>query len=241
MLQAISMPSSGNAHVLSTLAGDSLPGARPASAAKAVVPIRPIGPTERSRILRHLLALPPQDRYLRFGYAATDEQVGRYVDGLDFKRDEIFGIYNRNLDLIGLAHLAYDGEGDMGECAEFGVSVSAHARQRGYGMRLFQRAMVHARNKGVHMLFIYALSENIPMLRIARNAGATVEQSGGEAEAHLRLPMATFDSRMSEVVGDQFAEIDFRLKERAKRFWRVLGGLQEVRRGVRDARDSTAR
>lgn len=30
-----------------------------------------------------------------FGYAANDEQVRRYVSGLDFERDEIFGIYNR--------------------------------------------------------------------------------------------------------------------------------------------------
>ena len=47
------------------------------------------------------------DRYLRFGYAATDEQIERYVDGLDFERDEIFGIYNRRLELIAMAHLAF--------------------------------------------------------------------------------------------------------------------------------------
>ena len=43
--------------------------------------------------MRHLVALPVQDRYLRFGYAATDEQIGRYVAGLNFERDEIFGVF----------------------------------------------------------------------------------------------------------------------------------------------------
>ena len=68
-----------------------------------LVPIRSLGPSYRSRIAAHLLALEPQDRYLRFGYAASDEQVQRYVDQLDFERDEIFGIYNRRLELIAMA------------------------------------------------------------------------------------------------------------------------------------------
>jgi hypothetical protein len=55
----------------------------------------------------HLLALPPPDRYLRFGYAASDEQIGRYVDQLNFERDELFGIFNRKLELIAMAHLAF--------------------------------------------------------------------------------------------------------------------------------------
>jgi DNA-binding Lrp family transcriptional regulator len=60
-----------------------------------MVPIRSLGPSHRARIAAHLLAWTPDDRYLRFGYAATDEQIGRYVADLDFERDDIFGIFNR--------------------------------------------------------------------------------------------------------------------------------------------------
>ena len=102
---------------------------------------------ERDR--EHLLALPQHDRYLRFGYAASDEQVQRYVDGLDFERDELFGIYNRRLELIAMAHLAFAPADQQQDCAEFGVSVAVHARGRGYGARLFERAVVVARNEGV--------------------------------------------------------------------------------------------
>ncbi len=206
----------------------------------ALVPIRAIGPSERFRIASHLLALEPPDRYLRFGYSASDEQVQRYVDGLDFERDEMFGIYNRRLELIAMAHVAFAPAGQLCECAEFGVSVSRHARSRGYGARLFERAMITARNEGVGMLFIHALSENAAMLKIARNAGATVIRSGSESEARLLLPAATFDSRMSELALDHFAEVDFQLKTRAKQFWGLLGSVQEIRRGVRDARGRTA-
>ena len=205
-----------------------------------MVPIRSIGPRERERIAHHLLSLKPHDRYLRFGYAASDEQVRRYVEGLDFERDELFGIYNRRLDLIAMAHLAFAPEDQHRDCAEFGVSVAERARGRGYGSRLFERAVVAARNEGVGMLFIHALSENAAMLKIARNAGATVERTGSESEAHLRLPGATFDSRMSEIALQHYAQVDFHLKTRAKQFWAFLATLQEIRSGVRAARDQTS-
>ena len=202
----------------------------------AQVPIRSIGPSERDRVAIHLLALDAGDRYLRFGYAATDEQIRRYVTGLDFERDEIFGIYNRNVELIAMAHLAFSVDPQYASCAEFGVSVLSPARGRGYGARLFDRAVMHARNQGVSMLFIHALTENTTMLRIARNAGAVVERDGSESDAYLTLPPATLDTRMSELVEQQFAEINYVFKTQAKRFRDFLAGVQEVRQGVREAR-----
>ncbi|WP_219210007.1 GNAT family N-acetyltransferase [Variovorax boronicumulans] len=205
-----------------------------------LVPIRTIGPRERHRIATHLLALTPNDRYLRFGYAASDEQVQRYVDGLDFERDELFGIYNRRLDLIAMAHVAFAPADQPRECAEFGVSVAAHARGRGYGARLFERAVVTARNEGVGMLFIHALSENAAMLKIARKAGASVVRSGSESEAHLQLPSATLDSRLNAIALEHYAEVDYQLKTRAKQFWSFLATVQEVRSGMRAAREKSA-
>lgn len=219
------------------------PVAPPAEGVKppsVLVPIRSIGPSHRERITDHLLALPPQDRYLRFGYAANDEQIRRYADGLDFERDEIFGIYNRKLELIAMAHLAFSTDPDLRSCAEFGVSVSQHTRGRGYGSRLFDRAVMHARNEGVDLLFIHALSENTAMIKIARKSGALIERDGSETEAYLRLLPATMDSRMSEIVEEQLAQTDYRLKVQAKQFWDFLGAVQEIRRGVRDARDKSS-
>ena len=205
-----------------------------------MVPIRSLEVSHREQIARHLLALDAQDRYLRFGYLANDEQIRRYVDGLNFERDEIFGIYNRKLELIAMAHLAYAPDRNFDSCAEFGVSVLKKARGRGYGGFLFERAVMHARNHGVNLLFIHALSENTAMLKIARNAGATVEQAGSEAEAYLRLAPATLDTQFSEMVEEQIARTDYRLKAQAKQFWDFLGELQEVRRGVQEARQKTS-
>jgi GNAT superfamily N-acetyltransferase len=206
--------------------------ARPAP---ALVPIRSLGENHRERIAQHLLALTPHDRYLRFGHWAHDAQIQRYVASLDFERDEIFGIYNRKLELIAVAHLAYAKDQRHDNCAEFGVSVLTGARGRGYGARLFDRAAMHATNDGVSLMFIHALSENAAMLKIARNAGARVERDGSESEAYLRLPPASLDSRVTEMIEEQIAQTDYRLKSQAKSFWSFLADLQEIRRDVIDA------
>jgi GNAT superfamily N-acetyltransferase len=211
---------------------DQQPSARPGG----IVPIRSLGVAHRGRIADHLLALDEHDRYLRFGYPANDEQIRRYVDELDFERDEIFGIFNRKLDLIAIAHLAFilDAGGPPG--AEFAVSVARQARGRGYGSRLFERAVMHARNEGIELMFIHALSENAAMIKIARNAGARLERAGSETEAYLRLPPATLDSRVTEMLEEQVAQTDYRLKKQAKRLLGLLAGLQEIRRGAAEAR-----
>ncbi len=205
-----------------------------------LVPMRSLPSNHRERIAQHLLALNEHDRYLRFGYQATEEQIRKYTDGMDFDRDEIYGIYNRRLQLIAMAHLAFAKTPSCTNCAEFGVSVLQSARGKGYGARLFDRAIMHARNEGVDMIFIHALSENTAMLKIARNAGALVERDGSESEAYLKLPPASIDSRVSEVVEDRLAEVDFQLKLQAKRFWEFLATVQEVRTGVRNGRHDSA-
>ena len=203
------------------------------------VPIRTLSPRHKPRIVRHLQALPAQDRYLRFGYAATDEQIERYVQGLQFERDEVFGVFNRRLELVAMAHLAYSVDPQWATCAEFGVSVSPHQRGKGLGAKLFAHAVMHARNQGVHLLFIHALSENVAMLKIARQSGAVVQRDGSESEAYLSMPQATLDSQLNGLMQEQMAELDYQLKMQAHHFRQWLDTVQKIRQGVRDARHST--
>jgi GNAT superfamily N-acetyltransferase len=205
-----------------------------------MVPICSLGPQHRERIAQHLLALGTHDRYMRFGYMATDEQIRRYVDGLDFERDEIFGIFNRYLKLVAMAHLAYSRDSQTGACAEFGVSVQKASRGRGYGARLYEHATMHARNAGVSMLFIHALSENASMISIARKHGAKVERDGSETEAYLRLPPPNLDSQLTELVSEQFAQTNYAIKKQVNRFLETLAEVQEIRQGVREARHQSA-
>lgn len=194
------------------------------------VPIRSLAKRHRRRVLGHLLALNETDRYLRFGYAASDEQIRAYVERIDFQRDEVFGVFNRRLALIAMVHLAYLHTGGQPSTrAEFGVSVSPHARGRGYGARLFEHAVLHARNRGVDTLIVQALSENAAMLRIARNAGAVVARQGSESEAVLKLPPDDIASRVGELIEDGAAELDYGLKLQARRMRSLLEMVADLR------------
>jgi len=190
------------------------------------IPIRSLAPRHRERIAAHLLALDAHARYLRFGYPATDTQIAKYVDTLDFDRDEIFGIFNRRLELLAMAHLAHpmpSASSDQPQMSEFGVSVVSSARRRGFGRRLFEHAILHARNRGIDALFIHSLSENTPMLKISKSAGAIVRREGSETEAWLELPADTFASHLDELVGTHAAELDYRVKAHSRNVRRLLG------------------
>lgn len=204
------------------------PPAHAAPARKSIfqwVPIRKLGPQHRARILTHLLALNERDRYLRFGYAASDAQVARYVEGLDFERDEVFGIFDWQLDLVAMAHLAtMAADAAPGPAAEFGVSVLQPARGRGYGDRLFDRAALHARNRGIDNLLVHALSENAAMLHIVRNAGGRIERDGPESQAWVKLAPENLASRVEALVEDTAADLDYRLKRQAHRVDLLLSG-----------------
>lgn len=198
------------------------------------VPIRSLSARHRSRILTHLTGLSERDRYLRFGYAANEEQIERYVNGIDFERDQVFGIFNRRLELVAVAHLAYLPAGDTEHrTAEFGVSVMAKARGRGFGAKLFRHAMLHARNRQVGTLLIHALSENTAMLKIARRAGAVVERDGAESQAWLRLPPDDLASQLDEMMDSQAAEMNYRWKLQAHRLGEMLGLWLDVKARTR--------
>lgn len=191
------------------------------------LPIRSLGERHRPRILVHLQALDERDRHLRFGYSASDAHIARYVDQLDFVRDEVFGVFNRRLELVAVAHLAYLGrDRDSPTAAEFGVSVARRLRGRGIGARLFDRACLHARNRCIDTLLVHALTENRAMLKIARNAGAMLECDGVDATARLKLPPDDLASQLSELVQAQASELDYNLKAQADRIERLLQAMR---------------
>ncbi len=173
------------------------------------VPIRTLGPRHSERVRAHLLALDEQARLLRFGHVASDEQIGLYVDQMDFGRDELYGVFDRRLRLVAMAHLAFENEGLE---AEFGVSVLPRTRGKGLGTRLFEHAVMHARNRGVGLMVIYVARENVAMLAIVRRAGAQISFDGAQAVAKLQLPADTLGTQIGALLDGRAAEFDYQVK-----------------------------
>lgn len=163
---------------------------------------------DRRALRKHFLALAGEDRRLRFGFIASDAVIERYVDDINFSRDAVFGVNVESRSFEGIAHLALDKPH-----AELGLSVLHHYRKRGIGTALVSRAMVHARNRQIKVLFMQCLSENRAMMRIAQSLGMRVVTHGPESEARMNLPSADTLSILSEWVDDHVALHDAALRK----------------------------
>lgn len=182
--------------------------------------VKELTPRARRRLLKHFIALSPDDRLLRFGSIVSDEVITRYVENIDFSRDKVFGVHDRRLRLMGVGHLAFAMRGPA-QVAEFGVSVAAAARGMGVGSALFERAAIHCRNAGVDTLYMQCLSSNKVMMHIAKKAGMEIHRDYGEADAHLKILPADPGSVMHEAWQEQAATLDYTVKAnlRMLRIW----------------------
>ncbi len=156
---------------------------------------------------KHLRALDAEDRRLRFGQVIGDAAIHNYVDRIDTERDAIFVVIDDDLKLVGAAHMARGGRH-----AELGISVLASHRRRGIGGALLQRAQLHARNWGVAKFFTHCLSENTPLMRLARRHGMQIVAEGGEADGFIALPAPDASSFVSELVAERVGRFDHALK-----------------------------
>jgi RimJ/RimL family protein N-acetyltransferase len=199
-------------------------------AAKPPPPVRELDESHRAAVLRHFLTLEADDRHLRFGSPTSDAVIERYVSGLNFSRDALFGIFNDALDLVGIAHLAYVPSAyESPHSAEFGVSVLRDDRHRGLGAALLARAAIHARNTHIDTLFVHCLAKNKAMMHLAQKLGMRVEFAYGDADAYLILPPANAQSILHEASQEQMADLDYALKanlKQSKQIWRWFYGMQ---------------
>lgn len=191
------------------------------------VPVKALSAADRSALTEHFLQLPAIDRRLRFGSPLSDEAVRAYVQGLDFQRDAIFGVFDDDLALAGVGHVAVGPD-----AAEFGLSVVPGARRRGIGTALFERANLFARTHMIHVLFMHCLLENRAVMHIARKSGMRIVAESGEADAHIELQPARASTFAAELMSDRVALFDHTLKTQlalARRFSAALAGPNKRR------------
>jgi RimJ/RimL family protein N-acetyltransferase len=177
------------------------------------VMVQKLAAFQRAKIARHLQRLSPEDRRLRFGTYMSDAAIEHYVKHIDFGRDKVFGIFDSNLALSGVAHLALEETNNM---AELGLSVDPGHRGKGYGFALLNRGKLHAQNLGYKKLYMHCLSENQIMIHLARKAGMQIVAEQGEADAHIELSAASYGDLTRELMGDQVALIDYLFKQQTR-------------------------
>jgi GNAT superfamily N-acetyltransferase len=179
-------------------------------------PVRELTRADRPALERHLLALGGEDRRLRFGVTTSDAATRGYVARMDFDRDAVLGVFDENLELLGAAHVAR-----AAGHAELGVSVLDGHRNSGIGGALLGRAVLRARNWGVHALFMHCLNENAAMMHLARKQDMRITRDAGEADAWLELPRPDAATFFGEALEQRVGWFDFALKVFAHEFARA--------------------
>jgi GNAT superfamily N-acetyltransferase len=172
-------------------------------------------PTARRELIeRHLIALPPDDRRLRFGATLSDDALRAYARSIRFDRDAAFGAFDERLDLVGFGHLAL-----AGPEAEFGLSVLPSARRQGLGLRLLLRAVQHARALGADSFLMTYLPENQALREMAKRAGMRIEFDAEGPLARMVLPAAEPDALLHEAADATLTGLDlsFRLAHRTEK------------------------
>lgn len=192
---------------------------------RASVLVRELTAIDRDQLLEHFLALGDEDRLLRFGQVVRNAVIENYVRSIDFTRDTVFGVFDHELELVGVGHLAYlPAEGDK-RTAEFGVSVLERSRGMGIGSKLFERAAIRSRNTHVTTLYMYCLSRNTTMMHIAKKAGMKIEYAYGNADAYLTLPPADQTSIIAEMLQEQAAVFDYAIKRQVRRTTQMIEAM----------------
>ena len=172
--------------------------------------IQKLSSVQRRELFRHLTTLSAEDSRLRFGTYMMDGALDQYVHRIDFAHDKVFGIFGRDMALIGMAHLALDRNHDY---AELGLSVEPSHRGNGYGLMLLNRGKLSAVTRGYTTLFMHCLAENQIMIHLARKAGLRLVTEQGEVDAHLQLESTSHAAVAREALEDQIALADLLFKQ----------------------------
>ncbi|HLA34247.1 MAG TPA: GNAT family N-acetyltransferase [Rhodocyclaceae bacterium] len=120
----------------------------------------------RRLLLKHLLKLGPEDRYLRFFNMQNDNGIGAYVERIDLTEDGVFVAFDENgKKIVGFLHaLRIE---NLETEYEFGLTVNPDRRGQGIGYDLFATAMKWAQNLGGQRIYINCLFQNVAMQKIA--------------------------------------------------------------------------
>lgn len=161
---------------------------------------RKLLPTEAGHLARHLLALSPPDRRMRFQGLVSDHGVERRCRRLDWFRTVAIGYWVGGR-LRGVGEVCFDRSLWPRE-AEIAITVETPWQGRGIGTELARRAVTVARNRGATRVTMLCLVENARMRRIARRLEGALRFDGPAVAADLGLSRATPLTWLEEIVQD---------------------------------------
>lgn len=161
-------------------------------------------PHEYPRYRKHLLALDPGSRYLRFGHNASDEIINNLCDRFEAnpQKHKLFVVENDEMDVIGVGHISLEGEQ-----MELAFSVLKPYQGQGIGNSLMKRCIAWCQNRSIKDGCMTCLSSNAAIKKLASKHGILVQEHG-EVLADIKIPEPDAFSIIGEMVESNVARLD---------------------------------
>jgi GNAT superfamily N-acetyltransferase len=161
-------------------------------------------PNDYDRYRKHLLALDPDSRYMRFGSVASDALINSMCDKFqaEWRKHIIFVIENEELDVIAAGHVGRDGDG-----VELALSVLKPYQNQGKGSEVLKRCIRWCQNRMITKGCMVCLATNTAVRKLAKKHAVVVAEEG-EAVANIVFPAADLNSIVSETVDAGIAQAD---------------------------------
>ena len=174
-----------------------------------MIPRKFLYESDKGKLYDHFLVdIIDHDRYLRFGYNPTNENVTKYLDSAfeDFGKTNMWFIVEEGCNIVASCHVAFNRKS---KTAELGLTVSPDYRNQKIGQELFIRGITWARMKGAETIFMHCLSENMPVQHIARKGGMTVVTiDPSEKESFITVKKNQVVAGFEDVIFEQMAVYD---------------------------------
>lgn len=176
--------------------------------------VRRVLPQEYSKYRQHLKSLDQNSKYLRFGYAITDEMIDRLCDTIESNRDHhiLFCVEGDDLEFLGVGHIALD------EDMEMAFSVLKHCQGQGIGNELMRRCIHWCRTHGILHGTMVCLSSNAVIRHLCAKYGMKMTSSYGETITEFDLENAGLDTYIYEATDQNLAVLDWLAKRTNKLF-----------------------
>ena len=163
--------------------------------------IRKLLANEAPLLRDHLLRLDGDSRRTRFAHAVSDSYIEDYAGRMLDLGSIVYGCFIDG-EMRGAAELRKLGE-TWGREAEAAFSVEAAHQDDGLGTDLMGKVIRSARNRGVQLLFMCCLGENVRMQAIARKFDAELRFEYGEVVGEIVPQIPNYFSVLEEAVEDR--------------------------------------
>jgi len=138
-------------------------------------------------------------RQLYFGMGISDEGIDTLVSKFIREKHNHYFLVAEDRGLwVGTIHIVVQNVDEV----EFGVMVATGRRKQGIADTMLQEAIVWARNRGFHSLFMHCLAYNAAIKHLCTKHGLQVKTQFGESDVKMALPAATPISIGQEMVNN---------------------------------------